>query len=314
MNRRTKFKRRLWIIIIAVFVSLGLCVGGLVLPGKELPEISLAAEPLPVYPPLPGFGQGIPNTLPTALAVTLVLVTVGFLYHRDQRRAARGGQESRLLIAVDAIFEGAYSFVEGIAGEEFAPAFFPLVGSFFIFILTANWMGLLPGVGSLGVWEEHHGRVVLVPFFRSPSSDLSTTLGLAVVSLVATQYFGFKFQGLSYLRRFFNFSASSERDASTAAGGFVGVIQRLSYYIEMGANGLVGLLELASELIKILSFAFRLFGNIFAGEVLLVVVSSLAAFVVAVPFIGLELFVGLIQALIFAMLSLVFFKMATHHH
>lgn len=297
---RSRSKRRRLVILLAILFSLVFCVGGLMLPGKKLPVISMAAERIPLHLPFPGFEEGIPNTLPTAILATLTLTLLGLAYYRAQRRAARTGQESRFLIAVDAVFEGMYSFVENVAGEHLTPVFFPLVASFFFFILTANWMGLIPGVGSVGVWGEHHGETVLIPLFRSANADLNTTLGLAVVSVIATQYFGFKLQGRHYLRKFLNFTAPPD------SGKLKPVL--------VIANGFVGILEMISEVIKIFSFAFRLFGNIFAGEVLLVVVSFLAAFVATIPFMGLELFVGLIQALIFSMLSLIFFTMAAHHH
>jgi F-type H+-transporting ATPase subunit a len=168
-----------------------------------------------------------------------------------------------------------------------------------LFILVANWLGLIPGIGSIGI--EHHGEETLIPLLRAPNADLNTTLGLAIISLVATQYVGFKHLGLKYLKKFFNFSAPPETKG----------LVRLVLVV---ANGFAGLLELVAELIKIFSFAFRLFGNAFAGEVLLMVISFLASFIIVIPFLGLELFVGLVQALIFAMLSLIFFRMAIHHH
>jgi F-type H+-transporting ATPase subunit a len=220
---------------------------------------------------------------------------------------------------VEALIEIFYNMVEGAAGEK-ARKFFPLVASFFFFIMVSNWMGILPGFGSIGIWQEHHAEaapvaehaavesheatteaaeshgeeLVLVPLFRSANADLNTTIGLALVSVAATQYFGFQALGLSYLKKFFNFSGPN--------------------IMFKGINAFVGILELLSEFIKILSFSFRLFGNIFAGEVLLIVVGFLVAFLASLPFMFLELFVGVVQALIFAMLSLVFFMMATMHH
>lgn len=302
MEQKDKPKRRgrTIIILLAVLILMGLCVGGFLLPGKEMPEISMAAERIPLPFALPLLGDEIPNTLPTAILTTIVLALVAWAYYRAQRRAAHTRKESRFLVAVDVVFEGVYFFVENVVGEHLTPTFFPLVASFFFFILTANWMGLVPGVGSVWVRGEHGGHEAIIPLFRSANADLSTTLALAVISMVTVQYFGFRFQGLRYLRKFLNFSAPPD------SGGLKPVLAF--------SNGFAGILELISEVIKIFSFAFRLFGNIFAGEVLLTVVSSLAAFIATIPFMGLELFVGLIQALIFAMLSLIFFMMAAHHH
>ena len=143
-------------------------------------------------------------------------------------------------------------------------------------------------MGSIGIWEEHHGENILIPLFRSPTADLSTTVGLALITQVVAQYYGFKFQGRRYLKKFFNFSADPD-------SGWLKPV--LSF-----ANGFAGSLELVGEFIKVLSFSFRLFGNVFAGEVLLMVISFLTAFLVVDVFIALELFVGAIQALIFSIL------------
>lgn len=294
-------KLRLVMAILGLIVALGVCGYGVVMPGKEIPAISLAAELIPIYLPIPGFEHGIPNTLPTSVLTSLILIILGLFYSRAVRRAEKTGVESRFLIAVDAMFEAVYRFFEHIAGKAFSPEVFPLIASFFLFILVANWLGLIPGIGSIGIEGELHGEKNLIPLLRAPNADLNTTLGLAIISLVATQYVGFKHLGLKYLKKFFNFSAPP---------GTKGVVR----LVLVVANGFAGLLELVAELIKIFSFAFRLFGNAFAGEVLLMVISFLASFIIVIPFLGLELFVGLIQALIFAMLSLIFFRMAIHHH
>ncbi len=280
--------------------ALALTGYGLIMPGKELPTISLAAELIPWHLPIPGFEKGIPNTLPTAMLTALFLILIAFSYHRAVKKAERIGKESRFLITVDAIYEGVFSFVETTVGKEKATLFFPIIGSFFFFILFSNWSGLLPGMGSILIEGVHHGQAAMIPIFRSPTADLSTTLGLAIITQVMAQYYGFKFQGRKYLKKFFNFSADPDSGALKPVLSF--------------SNGFAGILELISEFIKVLSFGFRLFGNVFAGEVLLMVISFLTAFLVVDVFIALELFVGAIQALIFSMLSLIFYQMATQHH
>jgi len=280
--------------------ALALVGYGLVMPGKELPAISLAAELIPVNLPLPGFEHGIPNTLPTAIFTSLFLIIIAFSYSRAVKKEEKTGKQSGLLVALDALYEGVFSFVETTVGNENAGLFFPLIGSFFFFILFANWSGLLPGMGSIGVWGEHNGVETLIPLFRSPTADLSTTIGLAIITQVTAQYYGFKFQGSKYLKKFFNFSADPDSGALAPVLSF--------------SNGFAGILELMGEFIKVLSFGFRLFGNVFAGEVLLMVISFLTAFLVVDIFIALELFVGAIQALIFSILSLIFYQMATQHH
>jgi F-type H+-transporting ATPase subunit a len=280
--------------------ALALIYYGYVMPGKELPVISLAAELIPINLPIPGFEHGIPNTLPTAIITAWLLILIAFLYNRAAKKAEKTGKESRFLVTIDVIYEGVFSFVETTVGREKATLFFPLIGSFFFFILLSNWSGLLPGMGSIGIWEEHHGHLELIPIFRSPTADLSTTVGLALITQVAAQYYGFKFQGRKYLKKFFNFSADPDS----------GMLKPVLSF----ANGFAGILELMGEFIKVLSFGFRLFGNVFAGEVLLMVISFLTAFLVVDVFIALELFVGAIQALIFSILSLIFYQMASQHH
>jgi len=190
-----------------------------------------------------------------------------------------------------------------ISGQNKGKQFFPLIFTLFIFILTLNWIGLIPGVGTIGFKEKvelssesststnqnetHEAK--FTPLFRAGTADLNTTLALAIISMVAVQYYAVKHIGLKHhLGKFFNFSGPIEF--------------------------FVGILELISEFAKVISFAFRLFGNIFAGEVLLAVMVFLIPFLIPVPFLGLEIFVGLIQAFVFAMLTLVFLTLATEEH
>jgi F-type H+-transporting ATPase subunit a len=241
----------------------------------------------------------------------LILIGIAWGYHRAVRRE---GPPSRFQAAMEAVGQGMLDFVEGV-GNEHTRLFFPLVATFFLFIAVSNWCGILPGFGSVGVWVEHHHEMELVPFLRSANAHLSTTLALAVISVGATQFYGFKVLGRSFMGKFINFRASRPKPTrENTPEGFQGVISKVAYYFEVGANGFVGGLELVLELIKVLPFSFRLFGNIVAGEVLLFVVSYLFAFVFPVIFLGLELFVGAIQALIFAMLTLVFMSVATTAH
>ncbi len=302
-----------------LFLMLGLCGSGFLvqsLLGTQEPEISLAAEKIPLAFEVPLFGHEVPNTLPATWLTMVVLLGVSALATRKMEMVPSGLQNG-----VEAIIDFFYGFLENVAAEK-TRAFFPLVATFFFFILTSNWMGILPGYGSVGVWEEHHGERVLIPFLRSANADLSTTLALALVSVAAAQYFGFKMLGPSYLGRYFRFNRlltpfARLRERRRSPSQPKGIKFFLDFMIDLLSGGVevvVGLLELASELIKILSFSFRLFGNIFAGEVLLIVISFLFTFVASLPFMGLELFVGFIQALIFTMLTLIFFMMATMGH
>ena len=186
------------------------------------------------------------------------------------------------------LVDGLYNLVHGITHDaEKSKKLFPLIATFFLFILFNNWLGLVPGVGTIGFFRPEEATV-LVPYFRAGTTDLNMTLALGIMSVVIIQYFGVSYQHLKYFGKFINLSNP--------------------------INFFIGILEIISELSRIMSFAFRLFGNIFAGEVLLVVMTSLTKVIAPMPFYGMEFFVGFIQALVFAMLSLVLMNMATISH
>ncbi len=233
--------------------ALALVGYGLVMPGKELPEISLAAELIPIHLPIPGFEHGIPNTLPTAIMTSLLLIIIALFYSRAVKKAEKTGKESRFLVAVDVIYEGVFSFVETTVGKEKATIVLPLDR-----LVLFLYLILQTGLVCCREWDRseskeiHHGHEVLIPIFRSPTADLSTTVGLAIITQVVAQYYGFKFQGKKYLKKFFNFSADPD-------SGWLKPV--LSF-----ANGFAGILEFMGEFIKVLSFGFRLFGNVFAGR------------------------------------------------
>lgn len=193
---------------------------------------------------------------------------------------------------VEVIVEGLYDFFHSVTQDhKQTRQFFGICATIFLYIVVSNWFGLLPGVGPVGLWEEHNGHTVLVPLLRSTYSDVNMTLGIAIISVVMTTIFGFRNLGaFGYLGKFF---VNPFRDP-----------------IGFG----VGLLEIISEISKIISFSFRLYGNIFAGEVLLAVIGLLMPFIAPLPFYGLELFVGLVQGLVFSLLTIVFFKMGSTGH
>jgi F-type H+-transporting ATPase subunit a len=173
-----------------------------------------------------------------------------------------------------------------------AEKYFPLVATIFIFILTSNLLGIFPGVGSL-MFEKNGTELGAppgsIPFLRSPAADLNFTLAFAVISVVVTNIIGMASVGaFKHLGKFFNFKGP------------------IDFFI--------GILELISEIAKIISLSFRLFGNVFAGEVLLTIVSFLVPYFVPLPFLFLEIFVGVIQAFIFAMITLVSIALHTTSH
>ena len=234
-------------------------------------HISVAAEEIARIGPL-----SITNALLTTFIVMIVLFAITLWYQMSRP------------VFVEMIIEGFYNFFEEVLGEK-TKKLFPLLMTFFLFILVGNWLGIMPGVGPIGVEHYDHGEKVLVPLFRGPNADLSTTIALALISVSVTQVLSVNALGIGkYIKKFINFSNP--------------------------INFFVGILELVSEFAKILSFSFRLFGNIFAGEVLLVVVTFLIPVLLPIPFYGLEIFVGFIQALVFTMLTMIFIAVATDKH
>lgn len=206
-----------------------------------------------------------------------------------------------------------YDLAEDVAGARLARVFFPIVMTIFLFVLVSNWLDLLtPVLAAAGFKEVHEGHEVLIPILRAPSTDLNMTLALALVSVTLSQVFGIrelgffhyvgKFINISGFRRFF--AVLTGRSDGSATGALMQGI--LDFYM--------GIVEMISEFAKIISFSFRLFGNIFAGEVLLLVMPSFLSLLLPLPFLGLEVFVGLIQAFIFAVLTLAFMTQATLSH
>jgi F-type H+-transporting ATPase subunit a len=302
--------------VLAVLVLIGLCAFSCVigpLGQKQVvqPHIQMAAEMVPIGP------VKVPNTLIGLLLADLVLIG---LFLAGTRHIRAGRPEALvprgLQNLVEAIYEFLANFLWGILGER-AEKMLPLLITFFLFILVANWIELFPGFDTVGVIEEaregveghavrtvgplifltnEEGEYTLVPFLRAANTDLNVPLALALISVFMTQVYGVQTLGWGYFSRFINIRALT-------SGGFMGLM-----------NFLVGLLETLSEFTKIISFGFRLFGNIFAGMVLLLVISSLVPFVAPVVFYILELFVGAVQALVFMMLTAAFTAVATAGH
>ncbi len=193
---------------------------------------------------------------------------------------------------VDFALRGLYGLFSMVFGDKIN-TYFPIVATFFLYILVSNWFGLLPGIGSVGfmheVIEEGKTHVAMIPFLRGGTADLSTTLGLSVLAIGLVQFYGIRELGFKqYISKFINLHGPID---------FV-----------------LGLLEIVSEISRAISLAFRLFGNIIAGEVLLVIVAFLIPYFVSLPFLLFEIFVGFIQATVFTMLVSIFISVATTKH
>lgn len=204
---------------------------------------------------------------------------------------------------LELVLETVLKYIDSVTHDrKKSEKFLPIIASLFLFILILNWMGQLPGTGSLGRWEHKEGIKILVPFLRPSTSDLNTTLALAIFAVISTHVFGIISIGfLKHFNKYLHF------------GGLFKAIKTLNPLKIFTAiiNFFIGIIELFSEVAKTVSLSLRLFGNVFAGEVLLTVMASLIAYVIPLPFMFLELLVGLVQATIFAMLTLVFMQVAT---
>lgn len=329
-------------LIVGVLV---LMIGSAVVLKVPLPAIILPAEAIFHLGPFT-----ITNTIIATILVDIILVVLAILATRKMKDVPGGLQNG-----LEWFVETFHNLNEDIAGKKMVSKLFPIFMTILMFILAANWMGLIPGVDSIGKLEPletaykiggvttgyktaslplgirslsrargmytltaedkarldaekaeaeahggeeeaHHdselGYYVIAPYVRPAATDLNVPLAIALISVIWTQVIGVQALGGSYFRKFF-----------------------LPHMTGMKVIDLVvGLLELVSEFAKIISFTFRLFGNVFAGAVLLFVMSFLVPFFVPLPFYGLELFVGFMQAFVFAILTLIFMSMATVGH
>lgn len=237
------------------------------------------------------------SLLNTWIVVFAVIVFCLFLKSRI-RMVPRGIQN-----AVEAVIETMLGIFDSVTGSrEKTLKYFPLVLSFFVFILLNNWLGLFPGVGSIGYVASEHGEKIFIPFLRGGAADLNTTLALAVIGVVFSHIFSVFALGFwKYINKFINIKAILEIPGKIIKDPAIIVVNPIKVF--------VGIIEIVGEFAKVASLSFRLFGNIFAGEVLLASMSALLAFGLPVPFMFLEIIVGLIQAFIFAILILAYLTM-----
>jgi F-type H+-transporting ATPase subunit a len=333
-----------WAIFIGLVVFACAWMGSPLINYGKFPTISLPAETVFTIGPLT-----VTNTLIVTVIADIALILFAL---RATRRVRKGTPDAEIPRGAQNIFEliidMLYGLSKSVAGSK-AIKIFPWMATIFLFVLFANWTELFPGIESIGLIEpahkgigfpkvelipgvlytvdqsqpivvdeatvapaaesvaaeaeahqeaeggEHPEAYHVLPFFRTPTSDINTTLALALITMFMVQVFGVRALGGKYFFKFVNIP-------ELRRGG-------LGYMMFI-----VGFLELISEIARILSFTFRLLGNIFAGGVLLLVMTFIVPFFVPMPFLGLELFVGFIQALVFAMLALVFMNMAMQSH
>lgn len=263
----------------------------------SLPHI---AVPVDILFSIGGFP--VTNTLLVSIATVLIIIALFWLAIRDPKLIPGKWQN-----LVEWVTELLLNLCEEVAGKENGRRFFPWVATIFLIVLFANWWEVIPGVETVGTFNPDlpgcagahlsagfflfgNYSNCIEPWLRPPSTDLNFTLAIAVISVVMTQAYGIRRLGIGqHVLKYLNFRE-----------GVMGV--------------LIGLLEFVLEMIRVVSFSFRLFGNLFAGDTLLLVMAFLIPVVAPIPFYFLEVFVGFIQAFVFAILTLVFMTLAVTPH
>ena len=246
---------------------------------------------------------GVTNTLLTSWISMIILVLISWAVTRKIKLVP-----TRMQALLESALEWMLNFCIEVAGEKNGRRFFPLITTIFLFVLVNAWMNLIPGYGSILV---HTAQGHSVHLLRGANTDINFPLAVALISFVFVLYHGFRALGLGFLKVWFNFGRFFQGHKKL----FTGKVKAGFGDIGMGAiDILVGFLELLSYIFRNISFTFRLFGNMTGGEVLILVMIFLVPWVLAIPFYGLELLVGTIQALVFAGLTLVFATVAATPH
>jgi F-type H+-transporting ATPase subunit a len=246
----------------------------------------------------------VTNTYINSSIALVLFIVFAFFLNQGIKKYYKGNSAPKGIVN---FFEGALEFLLSYVDQvtrdrKKSLRYLPIVGALFLFILVSNYMGLLPGTGSIGVWHLIHGEKELVPILRPANTDLNLTLGMAVFAVIISHFMGIITIGFfKYANKFIKFVDIYQAVKSLKP------VNMLVAFIEF----FVGLIEVFSEVAKMVSLSLRLFGNIFAGEVLLTVLASLVAIGIPLPFMALELLVGFIQATVFAMLTLVYLVIAT---
>jgi F-type H+-transporting ATPase subunit a len=337
------------VLIIIIVVALGLVVFGFLagaigqeMFGIEMPSWAVVEKPDP-HLPAPVifhiFGLPVTNGVLAGWITVVFLVALSWAVTRRMKLVP-----GRLQAVFEFLLGWIFDLCKSIAGEENGRKFFPVVCTIFLFVLFNAWLSLIPGYGSIekieykpvpenavitpskedpeqlvAVVDEVEFEVALVngeqmlkieeELIRGANTDVNTPLAIAFISFVFVAYFGFRSLGIGWLGQYFNF-VPFFRAVGRIFKGKLNIMDIFSGVI----TAFVGGLELLSRFITIVSFTFRLFGNMTAGEILLLIAAFLVPWVLAIPFYGLELLIGVVQALIFSLLTLVFVTMAVASH
>jgi len=289
------------LVIILVLFAVGFVFGplGASFFGIKVPSFMAVPKPHVTLPSEVLFevaGFPITNTLIASWLSIIVLMVLFYVCTRKMKLIP-GKLQNLAEMAVEALL----SFVKSVAGEKHARLLFPVVATIFIYVITNAYLALLPFFGTIVVTGQEG---TAVPLFRSANTDINVPLSIAVMSFIFVEFWGMKSLGaFRYLGEFFNFGQIGRGVKELFKGKIRPAITNIAFGF---INLFVGMLEIFSHLIRIISFTFRLFGNMTAGEMLLLVSAFLIPLIFTIPFYGLELLIGFIQALIFAGLTLVF--------
>jgi len=237
----------------------------------------------------------ITNSLLTSWVAVFLIIILAVVI-----RVKNSKIPSKFQSIIETVIEGAYNMMDMVTNDRSkSERIFPIIFSVFLFVLINNWLGLFPGFGSI----TYNGTAL----FRGATADLNTTLALGLFGVIAANIFGIiVVGGWNWFNKFINLKALIEIPQKIGKELTVVLINPITFF--------VGLVEIISEVAKIASLSFRLFGNVFAGEVLLASLSAMLAYGLPLPFMFLELIVGIIQALIFSILTLVYFTIASTEH
>ncbi len=261
-------------------------------------EVTIYAEPV--------FNIGnfqVTNSLLNSWLAVLVIFIFALAIRLNLKKVP-----GKLQHVFEIVLNGALSLCDQVTNDrKISEKIFPLVFTIFVFILINNWLGILPFIGSVGFYALHDGHQVFVPLFRGGTADINTTLTLGLVSVIGANVFGIITLGAwKTLNKYVKLEELGSIFRKVRKDPSILVVAPISFF--------VGIIELVGEMAKVASLSFRLFGNIFAGEVLLSSMATIFAFILPTPFLFLEVFIGLIQALIFSLLSAVYFTIAAQDH
>jgi F-type H+-transporting ATPase subunit a len=262
-----------------------------------LHETTLFAEPIHQFK-----NFTLTNALFTSWFAVAIIVVISIILRSKLREIPKGIQN-----LFEVVVEGALSFCDQVTNDRaLSLKIFPFAISAFFFILINNWLGLLP-LGGFGLLEKGKEGLAFIPFFRGGTADINMTLGLAIMAVIGANLFGIFSIGLwKTFNKYVNLKALGEIGRKIRKEPAVILVAPINFF--------VGLFEVIGELAKVASLSFRLFGNVFAGEVLLASIAALVAYIIPIPFMFLEIMVGAIQAFIFSILLVVYFTIGASDH